>query len=41
MADTERVVVTGVGAVTALGMGAQALWHGLIGGRVASGPCTA
>jgi 3-oxoacyl-[acyl-carrier-protein] synthase II len=38
MADAERVVVTGVGAVTALGMGARALWHGLIDGRVAIRP---
>ncbi len=28
-----RVVVTGVGAVTALGIGADTLWHGLLEGR--------
>jgi 3-oxoacyl-[acyl-carrier-protein] synthase II len=38
MADAERVVVTGVGAVTAFGLGARALWHGLIDGRVAIRP---
>ncbi len=34
----ERVVVTGVGAVTSQGMSAERLWRGLIDGRVAIRP---
>lgn len=34
----QRVVVTGLGAVTALGTGRDAFWQGLLAGRVASGP---
>jgi 3-oxoacyl-[acyl-carrier-protein] synthase II len=33
-----RVVVTGLGAVTALGMGKDAFWEGLLAGRNACGP---
>ncbi len=36
----ERVVVTGMGAVTPLGLGVQALWSGVIEGRSAVGPIT-
>ncbi len=36
----ERVVVTGMGAVTPLGLGVQALWAGVLGGRSAVGPIT-
>ncbi|MDX2130690.1 MAG: beta-ketoacyl synthase N-terminal-like domain-containing protein [Planctomycetota bacterium] len=35
-----RVVITGLGAVTPLGMGMPALWEGLVGGRSALGPMT-
>lgn len=35
---TTRVVVTGLGSVTALGVGKAALWEGLLAGRVVSGP---
>ena len=30
---TKRIVVTGVGAVTPLGIGAKATWEGLLAGR--------
>ena len=36
----ERVVVTGMGAVTPLGIGVRALWEGVISGRSAVGPIT-
>ncbi len=35
-----RVVVTGMGAVSALGTGADTLWHGLLAGRSGVGPIT-
>jgi len=38
--DRKRVVVTGVGAVTPLGLGASAMWDGLIHGRSGVGPIT-
>jgi 3-oxoacyl-[acyl-carrier-protein] synthase II len=38
--DLKRVVVTGVGAVTPLGIGAAALWDGLVHGRSGVGPIT-
>ena len=31
--DVQRVVVTGVGAVSPLGYGAEANWHALLAGR--------
>src|SRR3954468_4444695 len=34
--EPKRVVVTGVGAITAQGPTADALWEGVVGGRVAS-----
>lgn len=36
--ETRRVVVTGMGAISPLGVGAGALWHGLCEGRCAIGP---
>ncbi len=36
----ERVVVTGLGAVTPLGIGVPALWSGVVEGRSAVGPIT-
>jgi 3-oxoacyl-[acyl-carrier-protein] synthase II len=38
MGHVERVVVTGVGAVTAQGIGVDSLWRGLIDGHVAISP---
>jgi 3-oxoacyl-[acyl-carrier-protein] synthase II len=38
MDRVEPVVVTGVGAVTALGVGVERLWQGLLAGRVAIRP---
>jgi len=38
--DGRRVVVTGVGAVTPLGVRARATWEGLINGRSGIGPIT-
>ena len=35
-----RVVVTGMGAVTPLGMGLDALWDGVVQGRGGVGPVT-
>jgi 3-oxoacyl-[acyl-carrier-protein] synthase II len=36
----ERIVVTGIGAVTPLGVGPEALWQGVVSGRSAVGPIT-
>ena len=36
-----RVVITGLGSVSALGIGAEALWKGLVEGRAALGPVQA
>ncbi len=36
-----RVVITGLGSVSGLGLGAAALWDGLCAGRTAIGPITA
>ena len=38
MADRARVLITGMGAVTPMGTGVEALWEGLISGRDAIGP---
>ena len=35
-----RVVVTGMGAISALGVGVEALWQGLLDGRCGIGPLT-
>lgn len=35
-----RVVVTGVGAVTPLGLTAEETWQGLLAGRSGTGPIT-
>lgn len=37
---SERIVVTGMGAVTPLGLGVEALWSGVLAGRSAVGPIT-
>ena len=36
----KRVVVTGVGAISPLGLSADALWDGLLAGRSGAGPIT-
>ncbi|HPL30910.1 MAG TPA: beta-ketoacyl synthase N-terminal-like domain-containing protein, partial [Anaerolineae bacterium] len=36
----EPIVITGMGAVTPLGLGVQALWQGVLAGRSAVGPIT-
>jgi len=38
--NQRRVAVTGMGAVTPLGLGVPALWDGLIHGRSGVGPIT-
>jgi 3-oxoacyl-[acyl-carrier-protein] synthase II len=40
MNDSRRVVVTGFGAVSCLGVGVPALWQGLLAGRSGIGPIT-
>ncbi len=40
MAHERRVVVTGVGLVSALGIGTQETWQGLLGGRSGAAPIT-
>jgi 3-oxoacyl-[acyl-carrier-protein] synthase II len=40
LADGRRVVVTGVGLVSALGIGTEPTWQGLIEGRSGAGPIT-
>ena len=39
--EGRRVVVTGMGALSALGLGAEATWDGLVAGRSGVGPITA
>lgn len=36
----EKVVITGMGALTPIGLGPQAFWNGLIEGRTGAGPIT-
>ncbi len=40
MADTHRVVITGMGMITPLGTGARAFWDNLLAGKVAVAPLT-
>lgn len=40
MEHRTRVVVTGMGAVTPLGVGVEALWEGVVRGRSGAGPIT-
>jgi 3-oxoacyl-[acyl-carrier-protein] synthase II len=40
MDNAERIVITGVGAVSPLGLNSEALWEGLIAGRPGVGPIT-
>jgi 3-oxoacyl-[acyl-carrier-protein] synthase II len=40
MADTHRVVVTGMGLITPLGTGARVFWANLLAGKVAVAPLT-
>ena len=40
MRELRRVVVTGLGAVTPLGLDAESSWQGLVAGRSATGPIT-
>ena len=40
MSDRQRVVVTGTGAVSCLGVGADTLWEALLAGRSGIGPIT-
>src|SRR6478609_6941508 len=37
---TQRVVVTGMGAITSFGLTVEALWNGLAAGRSGIGPIT-
>jgi 3-oxoacyl-[acyl-carrier-protein] synthase II len=37
---TRRVVVTGIGAITPIGLGRDGLWNGLRAERSAAGPVT-
>ena len=38
--DDQRIVVTGMGVVTPLGLGKETFWAGLVAGRSATGPAT-
>jgi len=40
MNDSGRVVVTGMGAITALGLDVASTWEGMVGGRSGVGPIT-
>jgi len=40
MAETHRVAITGMGAVTPLGSGVRAFWDNLLAGRIAVAPLT-
>ena len=40
MAETQRVVITGMGLITPLGTGAGAFWYNLLAGKVAVAPLT-
>ncbi len=40
MADTHRVVISGMGLITPLGTGARTFWDNLLSGKVAVGPLT-
>src|SRR5512137_2159409 len=40
MAEKRRVVVTGIGLVSALGIGTEATWRGIVGGRSGAAPIT-
>src|SRR5689334_21088113 len=39
-ADTQQVVLTGMGLVCSLGCGADAVWQGVVAGRSGMGPLT-
>ena len=41
MTDFSRVVVTGLGAMTDMGLDVHTLWDGLVNGRSGVGPITA
>ena len=38
--EEKKLVITGMGAVTPLGIGVDAYWQNLIGGRCGIGPIT-
>ena len=40
MAESHRVVITGMGLITPLGTGTRAFWENLLAGRVAVAPLT-
>lgn len=40
MSESHRVVITGMGLITPLGIGTQTFWENLLGGRVAVAPVT-